>query len=103
LRVERCDVVDGGVEDFGGAEAQRRSRRDGTKSVTTIREAPKARAAWAQITPIGPAPAMRTEEPGTIPALRMVAIATESGSSSAAASSDMESGTGWAISAPMVT
>jgi hypothetical protein len=35
--------------------------------------------------------------------LRMVVMATDSGSSRAAASSDMESGTGWAISASMVT
>ena len=45
---------------------------------------------------------MSIDEPVTW-ALRMVVMATDSGSSRAAASSDMESGTGWAISASMVT
>ena len=36
--------------------------------------------------------------PGATPALRIVVIATDSGSSSAAASSDIESGIGWANS-----
>ena len=68
-----------------------------------MRAAPKARAAWAQITPMGPAPAIRIELPGWTWALRIVVTATERGSSSAAASSDIESGTGWANSASMVT
>jgi hypothetical protein len=68
-----------------------------------MRAAPKARAACTHITPMGPAPAIRIELPGATCALRMVVTATDSGSSSAAASSDMESGTGWANSASMVT
>ena len=63
-----------------------------------ISDAPKARVAWAQMMPIGPAPAIRMLDAGTIPALRIVVTATESGSSSAADSSDMGSGTAWANS-----
>ena len=48
--------------------------------------------------PTGPAPAIRMLDPGATPALRMVVTATDGGSSSAAASSDMESGTWWANS-----
>ncbi len=63
-----------------------------------ISAAPKARAAWAQMIPIGPAPAISMLDPGVTPALRIVVTATDSGSSNAAASSDMESGTRWANS-----
>ena len=42
--------------------------------------------------PIGPAPAMSTRDPGWIAALRAVAIATDSGSMRAAASSLTVSG-----------
>jgi hypothetical protein len=80
-----------------------RSRRSGTRSLMTIRVAPKARAAWAQMIPIGPAPAMSTEEPGTMPALRTAAIPTDSGSSRAPASNETESGRTWANSASIVT
>ena len=71
------------------------SRRDSSGSDTTMRAAPKARAAWAHITPIGPGAGDedRTARVTTC-ALRIVVTATDSGSSSAAASSDMESGTG---------
>ena len=44
--------------------------------------APNARAVWAQMMPIGPAPAIRMLDPGVTPALRIVVIATDSGSSS---------------------
>src|SRR3954453_10492821 len=79
------------------------SRRDATRSVTTMRAAPKARGACAQMTPIGPAPAMSMDDPGTTGGWGIVAIATDSGSSSAAASSDTESGTGWAMSSSIST
>jgi len=46
--------------------------------------------------PIGPAPAMSTRLPTVKLALRAVAIATDNGSSSAAASSLIESGIGQA-------
>ena len=61
-----------------------------------MREAPKARAVCAQMTPIGPGAGDEDSSPGATAALRIVATATDSGSSRAAASSDMESGTGWA-------
>jgi len=53
-------------------------------------------AAWAVMTPIGPAPAIRTAEPGTMRAFRAAQMPTDSGSSIAAASSESASGTGWA-------
>ena len=66
-----------------------------------ISAAPNARAACAQMMPIGPAPAIRMLEPGVTPALRMVVMATDNGSSNAAASSEMESGSRWANSVRM--
>ena len=78
-----------------------RSRRSATRSVTMISAAPNARAVCAQMMPIGPAPAIRMDDPGVTPALRMVVIATDSGSSSAAASSEMASGSRWAKSVRM--
>jgi hypothetical protein len=66
-----------------------------------ISAAPKARAVCAQMMPIGPAPAIKMLEPGVTSALRVVVMATDSGSSSAAASFDMESGTRWANSVRM--
>ena len=53
--------------------------------------------------PIGPAPAISTRDLPSIPALRIAAMPTDSGSHNAAASSDTESGTGCANAAPMVT
>ena len=53
--------------------------------------------------PIGPAPAMSTDEPGTMRALRTAAMPTDSGSRSAPASNDTESGRTCANSASMVT
>lgn len=80
-----------------------RSRRSGTRSLTTTRVAPNARATCAQMTPIGPAPAMRTLDPGTIPALRAAAMPTDRGSSRAPASNDTVSGRVCANSASIVT
>ena len=75
-----------------------RSRRSATRSETMISAAPKARAVCAQMMPMGPAPAIRMLDPGTMPAFRIVVMATDKGSSRAAASSDIESGTGCAYS-----
>ena len=55
--------------------------------------APKARATWAAMMPIGPAPAISTRWPGTTRDLRSAAMPTLSGSQSAAASSEKSSGT----------
>ena len=63
------------------------SRRASAMSETITSVAPNARATCAVTTPIGPAPAMSTRSPGWISALRAVAMATESGSMRAAASS----------------
>ena len=63
-----------------------------------ISAAPNARAVWAQMMPIGPAPAIRMDDPGVTPALRIVVIATDSGSNRAAASSEIVSGRAWANS-----
>ena len=72
-------------------------------SVTTMRVAPAARATWTQSRPTGPAPVINTPSPTPTSALRQAAIATDSGSNNAAASSLTESGTGWANADPMVT
>jgi hypothetical protein len=79
------------------------ARRSGTGSLTMTSAAPNAVAAWVVITPIGPAPAISTRDPGTIRALRLAQMPTESGSRSAAASSEIESGTGCANCVWIVT
>ena len=79
------------------------ARRSATGSVTITSAAPNALAACVAITPIGPAPAMRTRDPGTTSALRLAQMPTESGSSRAATSSVMESGIGCAKGAWIVT
>ena len=58
--------------------------------------APKASAVWTLTSPMAPAPVTRTRDPAVTRALRQAHTATDSGSSSAAASSLMLSGTGWA-------
>ena len=78
-------------------------RRPSATSVTMTSEAPNERAACAATTPIGPAPAISTREPGTISALRAAQMPTESGSSRAATSSVIESRTWWANSDWIVT
>ena len=60
--------------------------------------APKARAACRQSSPTGPAPVTSTRVPGPTRALPQAHTPTDSGSISAAASSDRASGTGWANS-----
>ena len=65
-------------------------------SLTPTQAAPRARATSAQSSPTGPAPMTSTRSPGLIPALCAAQTATDSGSISAAASSDSSSGTGWA-------
>jgi hypothetical protein len=79
------------------------ARRSGTGSETMTSAAPNALAAWVAMTPIGPAPATSTREPGLIWALRLAQMPTESGSSSAATSSVTASGTGCANGAWIVT
>ena len=71
--------------------------------MTVTSAAPRARAAWAATRPTGPAPVTSTREPAVTPPLRHAHRPTESGSSSAAASSLSESGTGWANSSCEVT
>src|SRR5699024_11498608 len=68
-------------------------------SITTTVVAPKALAAAAVSTPIGPAPATSTEAPALTAALRTAAIPTPSGSSRAASSSVISDGIGKAKSA----
>jgi len=65
--------------------------------------APKASAAWTLTRPIGPAPVTSTREPGPTRPLRQAQMPTDRGSSSAAASSEMVSGTGWAKAACTTT
>ena len=62
--VERGDVVGSRVQHFGGAELQRPFPPCGHRVGDDDPAAPKARAVCAHITPIGPAPAIRTIEPG---------------------------------------
>ena len=69
--------------------------------MTVTLSAPYARATWAVMMPIGPAPVTRTLVPGVTPARRQAQIPTESGSRRPAASSLMVSGTGKTNSAGM--
>src|SRR6476469_1536017 len=78
-RADRPDTADDRGRGTAGVDERvdlGMERGDVDGSDTTIRAAPKARAACAQMTPIGPAPAMSIDEPGVTWALRMVAIAT---------------------------
>ena len=58
--------------------------------------APKASAVCTATSPIGPAPVTSTRDPAPTRPLRQAQMPTDSGSSSAAASSLIESGTGCA-------
>jgi hypothetical protein len=71
-----------------------RSSRAGLTSDTTTSVAPKASAVCTLTRPIGPAPVTSTREPAVTLPLRQAQMPTESGSSSAAASSLTVSGTG---------
>ena len=62
-------------------------------SVTVILFASRARATMVVTNPIGPAPAIRSEVPAAVPALRLAQMPTERGSSRAAALSLISSGT----------
>src|SRR3712207_7068895 len=65
-------------------------------SDTTTSVAPKASAAWTLTSPIGPAPVTSTREPAPTRPLRQAQMPTDRGSSRAAASSPIVSGTGGA-------
>lgn len=97
------DVLLARVEHCGGTEFRCDVAPPGSRSETTTSVAPNARTVCTSAIPIGPAPAIRTREPAVTPALRVVAMATDNGSHSAAASSDISSGIGCANAEPMVT
>src|SRR5450756_2768997 len=64
-----------------------RASRAGLTSDTTTSVAPKARAVCRLTKPMGPAPVISTREPAVTRPLRQAQMPTDSGSSSAAASS----------------
>src|SRR5690606_9920674 len=96
LRHHRHRVLGAGVDGAVDCHPIRAasSSRYGFTSVTTTYRAPMWRTMAAAITPIGPAPVMRTSSPTTSKA-RAVWVALPSGSSTAATSSGMWSGSGY--------
>ena len=77
--------------------------RCGFTSVTTTEAAPRASAACIATSPTGPAPVTSTRDPAWTPPLRQAQSPTDSGSSRAAASSVIRSGTGCANCSCTVT